>query len=676
MIGRAKKLRRCLTGLPLPVKVGHLLVAFGMIAFTLGAAPQAHAQAAPRLAVSEFGWEFNGPDRTREYWEVANIGDTPWTPNGYWAARLRGDQDPLFIQIQGVDPVPPGGVLLLEWGRPLDEGDLTTACKTQGNVFCTGRPDGLQSSDFEDHAGSPAIAIFAPTANNQAPTVANGTMLAYFFYGDLDEVDKDAVGYTKAVQSKLWKDGDAPGQTGKDNIPVPKAIEWVIALRMGPGTYPADFGRSSSDYYNTLVGIKAISPDGLNVTNPTTPAPNETNRAGTPARPNYLHAPALPIPGQIGTRFLSVLTQATAASLVANAPATAIQVVGINPDGAVAASLFSNNVWSPWTPMAGVTGVGEIAMVDNPKNATRSLLLRAKADGALSLSTATGDRDKVFGAPADLKLKAQFTPAAAVDPATGNEFYVAVEAGTGAIQVAVNQNGKVGAWQAIPGAKTDAPVAAQGSPDPAGLNIVYWNGNQLTMTRVAADGKFGAVQNLGAAVSERPAGLGPVAAWNPAARRLEVVALTGKAEKAEVQHTRVELTAAGEAKASALAKIDGIGTNALPAIAIDPNSGQIRLLARGGGVEPGVNPGQAGTTHDLDFTENDPQAGFVLQSTFDGTNWSAPTRFGLGRLPGTSPATPLFKAPVAPVSLFDANTKKFQDFLVGEDAQVYHNPGQ
>ena len=36
-----------------------------------------------------------------------------------------------------------------------------------------------------------------------------------------------------------------------------------------------------------------------------------------------------------------------------------------------------------------------------------------------------------------------------------------------------------------------------------------------------------------------------------------------------------------------------------------------------------------------------------------------------------SPATPLFKAPVAPVTLYDPNTKKFQDLLVGEDGQVY-----
>jgi hypothetical protein len=624
------------------------------------------------LAVSEFGWEFAAADRTREYWEVANIGDTPWNPNGHWAARLRGDVDPYYIQIQGVDPVPPGGVLLLEWGRPLDEDALSTACTTQGNVFCTGRPDAQQSSDFEDHAGSAAVMIFAPTNDNQPPTLESGTMLCYFFYGDLDETDRDLVGYSKAVEKKLWKDGDVPGATGKEGIPIPKALEWVVALRMGPGPYPAEYGRSSSDYYLTLAGIKEITIEGLSVTDPTTPAPNSGNRAGTPHLPNYLH-PGRPLPGQIVAGFRSVQAQATTATLVTNAPATGLQVLGINPDGLVATSLFSNNAWSAWAPVAGIPAVDGVAIVDNPKLATRSLLLRAKADGALSLNSASGDRETVFGASVGLALKAQFAPAAAVDPATGKEYYVAVEAGTGQIQVAVNENGKVGAWQLVEGAKTDAPVAAHFSPDPAGLNLVYWNGNQLALSRMGADGKFTAPQNIGAAVSERPAGKGPVVGWNAAAKRIEVVVLTGPALKADIQHSRVELSAAGEAKASAFARIGGIGTDAQPAIAIDPNSGQIRLLARGGGLEPGLNPGQEGTVHDIDFTETDPQSGFVLETLFDGTAWSAPRRVGLGRLPGASLATPVFKAPVAPVSLFDANTRQFSDFLIGEDALVSSN---
>jgi hypothetical protein len=110
--------------------------------------------------------------------------------------------------------------------------------------------------------------------------------------------------------------------------------------------------------------------------------------------------------------------------------------------------------------------------------------------------------------------------------------------------------------------------------------------------------------------------------------------------------------------------VAGLKTNAGPALAINPDSGQIRLLARGAGHEPGSNPRQGNDP-------GDPQAGFVLAATFDGTAWSAPKRVGLDRLPGVSDATPLFKAPVAPVTVFDANNKKFHDFLIGEDAQIY-----
>ena len=97
--------------------------------------------------------------------------------------------------------------------------------------------------------------------------------------------------------------------------------------------------------------------------------------------------------------------------------------------------------------------------------------------------------------------------------------------------------------------------------------------------------------------------------------------------------------------------------------AINSDSGQVRLLARGGGIEPANNPrdGQPG-----------PENGFVLVTTFNGTSWSALQRLGVGRLPGPSPPTPRFTAPVPPVTLFDANTKRFNDLLIGEDAQLYH----
>jgi hypothetical protein len=97
------------------------------------------------------------------------------------------------------------------------------------------------------------------------------------------------------------------------------------------------------------------------------------------------------------------------------------------------------------------------------------------------------------------------------------------------------------------------------------------------------------------------------------------------------------------------------------------------MLSREGGREPGLNPGQEGRVHDLEYEAAGPRAGFVFETLFDGTSWGTPRRVGTGRLPGLSPATPLFHQPVPPVSLFDGNTRGYQDFLIGEDAQVTHN---
>jgi hypothetical protein len=226
---------------------------------------------------------------------------------------------------------------------------------------------------------------------------------------------------------------------------------------------------------------------------------------------------------------------------------------------------------------------------------------------------------------------------------------------------ALNENGNLGPWQAIPGVTTNAPVAAYWNPDPAGLHVVAWNGNQLVFNRRGADGQFGAWQNLSAPVSGRPEGIAPVAVGNPQARRVEVFAAAGS----EVRHLRIEVSAAGEAKVVSEARIP-ILTNKEVAVAVNPDSGVVRVLARGGGPEPGLNPrvgNEAGGA----------QSGFVLESTFDGSAWSAPKRLGTGRLPGPSEATPLFSRPVGLLNMFDASTGRFQELLIGEDAQIYHN---
>src|SRR5207244_7360916 len=125
---------RSLAGAHTPIWVGRALLVVCGLAWLLLGAPQAHAQV-PHLAISELTFSLAGPDNTREYVEIANLGDTAWNPNNHWVLRA-ADADAtqqLFVRVQGVDPVPPGDVLLLEWGRPI----AGVACTTKGNVFCT-----------------------------------------------------------------------------------------------------------------------------------------------------------------------------------------------------------------------------------------------------------------------------------------------------------------------------------------------------------------------------------------------------------------------------------------------------------------------------------------------------------------------------------------------------------
>jgi hypothetical protein len=679
MEGRVTLLRGPRTPALVPIRISRLLLVVVILTVVLLPMPRAGAQAQPRLAISEFQWELTGTDRTREFWEVANLGDTAWDPNNHWLFRARPRDDSnarqIFIHVEGVQPIPPNGVLLIEWGRPVndDNDDLDTTCTTGANYLCVpgiGFNDQFNTTDLEVDT---AVAVYAPTPNNEAPTVDGGTMLAYYvqlggadYLGtDLASVDKNEIGYTKAVKSGLWKDGDLPQPTYVQN--------WSRALRMGIGPYPADHGRKGSDYYATLAGHELLDADHMTNAIPNVPLPpNTPNRAGTPGKPNFLH-PGLPINGQIATGLLSVRTAAVAASLAAGPPA-ALQVAGLGANGMVASSLYANNTWSPMTYVAAAPVADDLTLVNNPVRGSRTLIVRAKADGALTALTSTGS-DGAFTGSADLGLKAKFAAVAVVD-ATGNEHYVAVDA-NGALQHNLNEGGKLRGWQAIAGATTDAPVAAAFTTDPPGVSVLAFIGNQLTLYRLGADGKFGPGTNVGAAVSERLAGIGPVMEWNTVAKRLEILAVVGALSDdtgAAVQHARVEVTSLGEAKVGALAAIGGIDTNAAPAIAIQGDSGDIRLLARGGGKERGLNASPVDAGYNVDPDPAGPHAGFVYESSFTGGAWSAPKRIGLGRLPGPTPALPLFTAPVSPVSLFDPNTKRFQDLLIGEDAQIYHNP--
>ena len=705
-----KLLRRSPAGPLLMRWLGRLLLAVGLLGLTLLAPTRAHAQATPRLAVSMVVHEVEDADVTRDGWQIANIGDTAWDPTNYFVCRIADSLTPQvgFVRITGVDPVPPNGVLDIEWSRPLSGGVVT--CATKGNVFCTGGTfaDGTDFSGSDDLVTTQALAVFAPTTGNAVPTVDSGTMLAYYFQGDPTAIDKGEYGYTKAVNAKLWTDGNACENTG-DLTLGDLTEDWCVSLRMGPGPYPAGHGSHDTDYFHSLINLVTTDTAGVSLEDPSGrlnsfsgpgAAPNQRRRAGLWTQPTYQWGgppPIPPIPGQIAAGLYAISApQAVTASLAANSPATGMVVAVIDKDGAVQASVQSNGNWSPWVKFTGPAADG-IALIDNPKNLTRTLLVRSRSDGKLMGATGPTDtKTPITGVTAlqDLGHAVQFAPAAAVDPATGNEYYAAVEAGTKAILFNTLVGGKLGSWQTIAGVTTDAPVAAAWIPDTSQVAVVAWNGNQLALNLGDATGKFGTWQNVGAAVSARPAGIGPVAAWNPQAKNLEMVATTGTISNdpgaddgysndptyigtsqpsADIQHARAQISRTA-ATVGALAKVAGISTMVAPTIAIDTGTGNIRMVEReGAGHEPGLVFGAEAANGTADPPGSIHQ-GFAYQLTFDGTKWSDPSRVGVAVLPGPSPATPLFKAAVPPVTLFDANTKKFEDILIGQDAQVYVVP--
>jgi hypothetical protein len=673
MEGRSRLLGLCPEGSKLAAWASQLFLVACLFGFTLLPSPRAQAQGQPRLAISEVGWEFQGTDRTREYWEIANLDTVAWNPNNYWllrtaAAAIATQQG--FVRIQGVDPIPPGGVLFVEWGRPTtDLGNNNVLGTSKANVFVTGRTfEGGAAFDSSDLLPEMSLAIYAPTTGNAVPTPAAGTLVAYYFQGDPAAVDKDMYGYNKAVAAGLWKLDDSAANL---NDPLhPRAFNWVRALRMGPGTYPANHGRTADDYYYTLVGVPAIDNPGMDVVNPPAEAPRTMNRAGTLALPNYVWG-VPPIPGQIAAGLFAVSAQAVPASLVANTPATGVTVAALSKDGVVGTTTFANSQWSPFAVLAGAT-VDGMALIDNPKRLTRTLLVKAVGTGAVGSAVSGTDPGAAFGALRDLGVAAKFPPVAVVDPATGDEYYVVVTT-AGAVSFSKAVDGTPAAFAAIAGLTTDAPVAATWNSDIGSLVVVAWNGNQLVLNSTDAAGKFGTWQNVGPAVTARPAELAPLVAFNPAVKQLEILMLSGQGTAADISHTRAQMTRTATTISATVTKVGTMPTSVTPAIAVDSDTGQIRLLARPGTKEPGLNPQTSGDDHGLTADPSDtPQSGFVLASTFNGTQWSALTRVALGRLPGPSPATPLFKTAVAPITLYDANTKRFNDILIGEDAQIYH----
>jgi hypothetical protein len=672
MEGRARLLLHCPAGPKLAIWASRLLLVASLLGFTLLPAQRAHAQGQPRLAISELGWEFQGTDRTRECWEIANLDTVAWNPNNFWllriAAAATGTQQG-FVRIQGADPIPPGGVLFIEWGRPTTDLTPNILGTTKGNVFVTGRTfEGGAAFDSSDLLPEMSLAVYAPTTGNAVPTVADGTMVAYYFQGDPFTVDRDAYAYNKAVVAGLWRLGDSAANLNDPQHP--RAFNWMRALRMGPGAYPPNHGRSADDYYYTLVGVPAIDNPGMDLTNPPANAPDTMNRAGTPTRPNYLWG-VPPISGQIQAGLFAVGAQAVPATLAANSPTTGVVVAALSKDGVVGTTVFANNQWSPFLVFTGPP-IDGMTLIDNPKRLTRTLLVKAVGSGALGGAIGGADPGSAFGGLRDLGVAVKSAPVAVVDPATGDEYYVVVNT-SGAVGFSKNVNGTLSAFTAIAGVTTDAPVAAAWNSDIGSLVVVAWNGNQLALNSTDATGTFGTWQNVGPAVTDRPAGMAPLVAFNPSAKQVEILLLSGKATAADVGHARAQMTRTATTISATVTKVGSLPTSTAPAIAVNSDNGQIRLLARPGTKEPGLDPQTSGDDHGLTADPADtPQSGFVLTSTFNGTAWSALSRVALGRLPGPSPATPLFKTAVAPITLYDANTKRFNDILIGEDAQIYH----
>jgi hypothetical protein len=674
MEGRARVLCLGPDGPKLAAWASRLFLVASLLGFTFLSAPRAHAQAQPHLAISELNWELQGTDRTRECWEVANLGTAAWNPNDYWLLRIAaadGGTQQGFVRIQGVDSIPPGGVLFIEWGRPTTDLSPNILGTTKGNVFVTGRTfaDGA-AFDGSDLLPEMALAVYAPTTNNVTPTVADDTMVAYYFQGDPFTIDRDLYAYDKATAAGLWRLGDSAGNLNDPQHP--RAFDWARALRMGPGTYPINYGRSADDYYYTAAGVPSIDNAGFDLTSPPADAPDTMNRAGTPALPNYLWG-VPPLPGQITAGLFAVSAQAVPATLAANSPATGVVVAALSKDGVVGTTVFANNQWSPFLVFSGPP-IDGMTLIDNPKRQTRTLLVKAVGTGELGGAIGGADPGSAFGGLTDLNMAVNFAPVAAVDPATGDEYYVIVDT-KGAIGFSKAVNGTPGAFTAITGVTTDAPVAAVWNPDIGSLVVVAWNGNQLVLNSTDDTGKFGTWLNVGPAVTARPAGMAPVVAWNQGVKQVEIVMVSGDATAADLGHARAQMTRTATTINSTVTTIASLPTSVAPAIAVNSDNGQVRLLARPGTKEPGLDPRTGSDDHSLTADPPDtPQSGFVLASTFDGTAWSALARVATGRLPGPSPATPIFKTAVAPVTLYDANTKRFNDILIGEDAQIYSVP--
>jgi hypothetical protein len=622
------------------------------VTFTLAPARKAIAQAGDtHIVFSETIYDLDGTDRTREYLEFANLGDKDWDPHSCWIYRWAANEggaveDQIMIQIAGdgaknLKPIPPGGVLWVEWGRP--NVDESWPAAEGPNVFGTGRPDSIpfQTNDLQDRM---AIALFAPQTApppfpNTDPNFGGATMLAYYVQGNLNRNDGTvatlgaSIGVKRAIALGLWD----------DYVAVPSGYDWCNTLRWpAPATghpVPANIGRRWQDYYLTLYGLPdlSIATGSLSDTDVVNP------RKGTPGQPNYQFG-VPPIPGQTlddGSSLQFMQVSATAAST----PAGAIQIAAVDTNGGIATNTLTGDTWSGWQFVGGPV-LGKPVFVDNPKSSSRILVTVDANTGQLYTNrfTASGSQPATPGGWRALGGKVSGAPVLAIDPATGNEAVVANDA-SGQTTVFTSQNGTFGAPQTLPGNAKLSDLAAAYTP--AGLLVLGFDGNQLRSTILDTSGKFSDLANVGAALPNR-ALIAPVVRFNSVAGQIEV--LTAGPDGA-LQLARVKL---GATRADDLVTAHlsaGISTDTTPGMAVNTDTGDVLVIARGAD-----RPIPAGE-------RLNPTRGYARTVMFRNASGKLdqPGQITTGQMPvGASPD-----------AAYNPNTKQFEQFVVGDDNQVY-----
>jgi hypothetical protein len=601
-------------------------------------------------------YDLEGTDRFREYIEIANLGTTPWDPRGHWLYRwavrtlevndANGLLPQVMLQISGegaanLQPIPPGGVLLVEWGRPYPDEDIPA--QEGPNVFAPGRPEPIGSEDLQSKM---ALALFAPQEEpplfpDEDPTFGEARMLAYYYQGAVTEdqgtgLDMAAnIGMKRAAELGLWELGKA----------APSGYDWATTLRWpapAPGQpIPASIGRRAGDYYLTHYGLPSLSAADraraeAGVVNP---------RLGTPGQPN-LQFPGELIPGQTlanGGALLLKQVAATMATTTAGAPATAVHVAATNYSGAVATNLRAADNWAGWQFVGG-PAIGKPIFADNPRTGARVLLVVDAITGQLYINrfAPSGSDPAAFQGWRPIGGKVSGTPAVAVDSATGNEAIVFNDP-SGLTMVVTSENGVFGTPEPLPGDPklTDVAVAYT----PLGIVVLGYEGPQLVMS-VQIQRAFTDLDNMGPPVANR-APIAPVIRYNQAAGRIEILTA---GENGALSLTRV--TATTSPTVSAPLPV-GISTDSTPGMAVNTDTGDVMIIARS--ADRPIPEGER-----LNPTGGQARVAVLRNSSgaFDPSS-----RVGVGLMPPNS----------APDVIYNAIAKQYEQFVVGEDFQAYRN---